>query len=224
MEKAQKTSATFTVLVEIFLGLITTKALDTSLWSYKNKSLLPINFLFLVSLVIVLVHSFSVFLQVSSQETYSEVLNQKVHRRRIICLLIGVIYVFVMLYLMADFFSGTTNQFLIISLLLALGWFAIDFNAAFLIRASYGNDGKAEAENDPLFVATNNWWLLDIILAIFFLVLLLSLHTGKLHEGEAAWAMLLVFLAAAIIVEMSLPRREKVTPLERESPPANDNP
>jgi hypothetical protein len=43
---------------------------------------------------------------------------------------------------------------------------------------------------------------------MFFLLLLLSLRRGKLHEYEAAWAMLFVFLASAIIVEISLPRRE----------------
>jgi hypothetical protein len=207
MEKALKISGIFTILVEVFLSLITTKALDTSLLNYKNKTLLPMNVLFLTGLVIILVHSFSVAFLISSEETYSQVLNQKTNRRRIICLIIGAIYVLVVLYVMADFFSGTATQFLFVSLLLTLGWFAIDFTAASLIKAYYSDLGKAaDVEHDRLFIATSKWWMLDLILAILLIVLLWSLRKGKVKEIEAALVMIIALIAISIIVTASLPQ------------------
>jgi hypothetical protein len=209
MEKALKISGIFTVLVEIFLSLITTKALDTTLLSYKNKTLVPMNVFFLTGLVIVLVHSFSVAFLISSEDIYSQVLNQKTNRRRIICLIIGAIYVLVVLYVMADFFSGTAAQFLFVSLLLTSGWFAIDLTAASLIKAYYSDLGRAaDVEHDRLFIATSKWWMLDLILAILFFVLLWSLRKGLVKEIEAGVLMIIGLIAASIIVTASLPQNK----------------
>ena len=209
MEKVLKISGVFTILVELFLSLITTKALDTSLLSYKNKTLLPLNVLFLTGLLIVLIHSFSVAFLISSEVTYSQVLNQKTNRMRIIGLIIGAIYVLVILYVMADFFSGTATQFLFVSLLLTLGWFAIDLTAASLIKAYYSELGKAEdVEHDRLFIATSKWWMLDLVLAILHVILLWSLHKARVKETEAAVVIIIALIAASIIVTASLPQNK----------------
>src|SRR5690348_15376065 len=64
-----QTRATFTVFVNLFLSLIIKKLLDTLLDSYKDQSLRTFNYILLASLVVILIQSFSLFLNVSNNPT-----------------------------------------------------------------------------------------------------------------------------------------------------------
>lgn len=183
--------------------------MDTFLTHYNNKSLIATHVLLLISLIVILIHSFSIFLKVSSQDTYREVLNQQTSRTKVRILFVAIIFVYTVLYLMADWFSESIVRFLFASLCLGLGWTVIDFFSSSVIYAYYRSLNKPEdVDDDPLFRATENWWKLDILLCIWCVLVVIAVLTEKMKDAEAAVAMLIAFFAAAVLVEHGLPNQD----------------
>jgi uncharacterized membrane protein YbjE (DUF340 family) len=209
MAQAHQTSSTFTIFVELFLGLITAKALDAGLASDDAKSLGLTNFIFLASFVVIIVHSFSYFLKVSSQPSYSEVLDQQGPRGHIRVLFVAMIFTFVILYLMAYWFSRPGSKFLFASLLLAISWAAIDYFSSYVIKAYYRDKQKSEeAKDDPLFAATADWVMLDLILSLYLGYMSWSVWKATMKIEEAALGMLALFIYTALRVEQKLPSQK----------------
>lgn len=205
-QPSPQTKASFTIFVNMFLSLIIKKLLDTALSSYKSHTLSFAHLLFLMSLVVVLVQSFSLFLKVSTNPTYTEVLHVGIRRRfRIPTLFGSMIVVFVLLYLLADFFTGDALLFLVGSLVLAFSWLFFDYICKSAIADYYISQNMSEKiDKDPLYSAVGMWMVCDVVLVIWSTLVMISVWKAAMTEVDAAWAMLLIFSALSYLVLRSV--------------------
>jgi len=190
----------------MFLSLIIKKLLDTALLSYKSHSLGVSHLVFLGCLVVILIQSFSLFLKVSTNPTYTDVLHVGIRRRfRIPTLFGSMIVVFVLLYLLAEFFSGDAVKFLVGTLLLAFSWLVFDYVCKSMIADYYtSRQQDEEIQKDPLYVAVGLWMVCDVVLVILSTFLIISVWKCKITEAEAACAMLFGFSFFSYLVLQSV--------------------
>ncbi|OLE51393.1 MAG: hypothetical protein AUG51_23120 [Acidobacteria bacterium 13_1_20CM_3_53_8] len=205
-QPSPQTKASFTIFVNMFLSLIIKKLLDTGLTSYKSNTLNFYHLIFLLSLMVILFQSFSLFLKVSTNPTYTEVLHVGIRRKlHIPALFASMITVFVLLYLLADFFSGDALTFLVGSLALAFSWLLFDFLCKLVIADYYISQSKLdEIQNDQLYVAVGRWIGCDVLLIIWSTLIIISVHKAKMTEIEAAFAMLFAFSFLTYLVLRSV--------------------
>jgi len=180
--------------------------LDTALVSYKNHALGVSHVVFLSSLIVILIQSFSLFLKVSTNPTYSGALHESIRRRFRIPVLFGsMIIVFVLLYLLAEFFSGDAVTFLVGSLFLAFSWLLFDYICKSTIADYYISQQRSDQiEKDPLYVAVGLWMVCDIVLVILSTILIISVWKAKVSEFEAACMMLFGFSLLSYLVLQSV--------------------
>lgn len=192
--------------MNLFLSLIIKKLLDGALLKYEHQELKLSHIIFLLSLVVILIQSFSLFLKVSTNPTYTEVLHVGIRRRfRIPTLFGSMIIVFVLLYLLADFFVVSALTFVVGSLVLAFSWLVFDYICKGAIADYYASQGvREQIHEDPLYAAVGSWMVCDVVLVIWSTLVVLSVWNSKMTEVDAAFAMLLIFSYLSYLVLQSV--------------------
>lgn len=226
-EPNPQTKASFTVFVNLFLSLIIKKLLDTALISYNTQKLRGMNIIFLLCLVVILIQSFSLFLKVSISPTYGDLLDVSIRRRfRVPTLFGAMIFVFILLYLLADFFSGSAMTFVIGSVILAFSWLIFDFICKATIEDYYRAKNKPnDVKDDLLYEAVGLWMICDLFLVVWCALVIASLHLAKITERDAAIAMLAAFSFLSYLVLRSVKRTVPNTSQGSNSPnqPSDNN-
>src|SRR5690348_6238095 len=125
-----------------------------------------------------------------------------------------MIAVFVLLYLLAFYYSKSAHGFVLGSLILAGAWLIFDFVCRYAIRDYYlAQDKEDQIHDDPLYMAVGSWIVCDIVLVIWCTLILLSLRTNHMTETDAAWSMLMIFSYLSYLVLQSV--RGGITSMSR---------
>jgi hypothetical protein len=202
MAREQESDITFALLVSIFLGLIVKNGLDIGLRTCLGGKLTFVTVLLLSSLVVVLTHSFRVFLSVHSDTTYRDMLARG--RRPIVrWFFVCMIGVFVVMYAMSELYTSGAEVFIAAVGILSIGWAVLDFMTRAVV-ASFYQAGSIAAEEDPLRVACERWLPCDFLLAGLSVILIISMRAKVMTEVEAAIAIFGAVCFIAWFVENAL--------------------
>jgi hypothetical protein len=124
---------------------------------------------------------------------------------RVPTLFASMIVVFILLYVLAEFFSGDALTFLIGSLALVISWFLFDYICKSSIADSYTALNKmSEVQTDPLYVAVGLWMVCDVLLVIWTTLVVISVWKAAMTAKDAGYAMLLAFSFSSYLVLRSV--------------------
>jgi len=203
MHRLDKMSRAFPIFVNVFLGLITKRLLDSFLEVWKSGAMKPYNCLAGLTLVVILSHTFVVCIKLVSTE-YAGILDGA-DQRKVLRMFTVTLAILVVLYVMADLFSGDIDTYLRWAGGLACLWLLFDVTSSQTWKSFYAGRGNDKDVNgDALFRAFVSWMYCDFMLIIYMVVIWLSYHFARVSSLDVGSLLLIMFMAIAYLVQHSL--------------------
>jgi len=199
----------FSALVNIFLGLIMTKLLDTFLANLHDHKLSPGQYCAFITVALIVVHSFIVFFKLSADGGYAFVLAGSPFKY-VMRLLVATLAIMVWLYSMAFWFSLTTLYYIAASVALAFFWMMFDWMSVQMIKAyikaprveRVGVDGAMRANGVAALLRLARLWLCcDAMLTVLMTLTWWAFKKNKFGgDMEAALVASTLFIVTAFLV------------------------
>lgn len=194
-------SATLTLLVNIFLSLVTKRLLDSFLDFYKGESRTAAGWLAALTMLVVLIHTFVIFIRLTAAD-YAYRLD-KVPRAaalRVFSVIAAILFV---VYIMADRFSAEISEYVLWSAGLTLLWVVFDLLAKNTLTIYYRRTGEA-SERDAVLQVVVPWMFCDTLLTAFMVAIWTSLHFHKISSTSTGELVFMIFVSLAYLVQHSL--------------------
>ena len=191
-------TTSFAILVTVFLELIVKRLLDTFLDKFETGKLETYQWVTLITVVILICHTFVVFIKVISQDEYAAILDGT-PKHNLLRLVTATLGIMVLLYVMADWFANGFGRFLIAAFALNIAFFVFDGVSATAIAAHFRRLRRS-ATDDHLFRSVCTWRYCDGLLILLFGLLTLTWISHKLAIFEIATVTLILFGAMTYLV------------------------
>jgi hypothetical protein len=196
-------SKAFFIIVNVFLGLIIKRLLDSFLDVWKSGGMKAHNWFAGITLVVILSHTFVICIKLVSTE-YTDILD-RADSRIVLRMFTVTMAILVVLYLMADLFSGDIDAYLIWAGCLAWLWLLFDVTSSHTLKSFYVlAEREGELNANPLFQVVVAWMFCDCLLIIYMIVIWVSYHSARVDSRDAGLLLLITFTAIAYLVQHSL--------------------
>jgi hypothetical protein len=192
-------SYSFSSMVNVFLGLITKRLLDTLIDAYRKDEMKPYNWCALLTMVIILAHNFILFFKISADGHYVAVL-QRALDRNVMKLIGATLAIMVYLYIMAFWFSLEADYYVGLSVGLVFLWLVFDYYCIRSVGDSIAELGDESGSLNSLLQSAKVWCLCDIVLGTLLLFLFIALKKNALSATSVAATVTLLFYAMGWLV------------------------